>query len=293
MKKDSLSCRYVKVSDMKKRLICMVLAFIIGFIGCYSVFRYIKHENRQKQDILRLQSSIDNLQNELDNQVQQVKELAKNSPIYWLDNGVNYLAIGNSITTHGLADYWWNDGVGMAASSEEHDFVHLVSKWLQEIDNKPVKTYAYNFYTWEAQATDRAETLQLLDYYLSDKIDLITIQLGENVTDISNYKEDCQEMYRYIMQKAPNAKIIVIDDFWENSDKSLLKEEAAKVCDVNFVSLNEIKGNSEYQAGMGTAVKDKDGNEHIINHSGVAKHPGDKGMAYIAESIERVYKDNQ
>lgn len=36
---------------------------------------------------------------------------------------------------------------------------------------------------------------------------------------------------------------------------------------------------------MGTVVFDKDGNEHIIEHDGVAKHPGDKGMDAIASRI--------
>lgn len=46
----------------------------------------------------------------------------------WLDQGINYFAIGNSITSHPIADYWWNDGVGMAASCEENDYVHQISK---------------------------------------------------------------------------------------------------------------------------------------------------------------------
>lgn len=36
---------------------------------------------------------------------------------------------------------------------------------------------------------------------------------------------------------------------------------------------------------MGTVVFDKDGKKHLIEHDGVAKHPGDKGMEAIAGKV--------
>ncbi len=116
------------------------------------------------------------------------------SKVEWNDDSFNYLAIGNSITSHSLADYWWNDGVGMAASSEDKDYVHQVKEWLDAICTESVAVYAYNFWNWEIQTSDRAETLQLLDGYLSDKLDLVTIQLSENVYDTSTFEQDCEEL---------------------------------------------------------------------------------------------------
>ena len=77
----------------------------------------------------------------------------------------------------------------------------------------------------------------------------------------------------------------MIDDFWDSGEKSESKKLAAEKENVDFVSLDDIKGKTEYQAGLGTVVYDKDGNEHIIEHEGVAKHPGDKGMEYIADRV--------
>ena len=41
-----------------------------------------------------------------------------------------YLAIGNSITQHGINEYWW-DQMGMAATRSDRDYYHIV---VSEID---------------------------------------------------------------------------------------------------------------------------------------------------------------
>ena len=283
-------------SPQKSAIKCIILGLIICLIcveGSYWGYHYIRHEKWQSEEIHRLSIHAEKLEESLDIQSQKIENLTKllneleEPEISWLDNGINYLAIGNSITSRSLAKYWWNDGVGMAASSEDKDYVHQIRGYLENTYNEPVKMQAYNFYTWEVQAADRGETLQLLDGYLSDKLDLITIQLSENVHDISTFEEDCEELFSYIMKKAPEAQIIVIDDFCDSGEKSELKKRAAKECNVGYISLDEMKGDPRYQAGLGTIVYDKDGKEHIIEHEGVASHPGDTGMTYIAEAVEK------
>lgn len=94
----------------------------------------------------------------------------------WNSDDYNYLAIGNSITIHLLNEYWWNE-CGMAATSAENDYVHIVTSTLD------AKSYAYNFATWELMGHDRGETLPLLDGLLSEELVLVTIQLSENASD--------------------------------------------------------------------------------------------------------------
>ena len=247
-----------------------------GFCG----YKLIKYELAQSKEIQSLQNQVNLINAELDE-----------IEVSWFENGFNYLAIGNSITIHGYADYWWDDDRGMAASTDDNDYVHIVSKWLEdrkknkESGNEEVKYYGYNFSTWEVQSNDRAETLSLLNSYLSFNLDLITIQLSENASNIDTFEADCEELYRYVKDKAPNAQIIIIDDFWDAGDKSNMKKQAAKASGLDFVSLDDIKGKSEYQAGIGTVVEDKEGNKHTIEHAGVALHPNDQGMQYIADKI--------
>lgn len=252
-----------------------IVIFIIVILGVLIGYKFICHENSQNQSISQLKKEINLLKVEIGQ--------LKTKKIEWSDTDYNYLAIGNSITLHGLADYWWNE-VGMAASFEDRDYVHLVVTGL-ETTNEIVCEHAFNFCQWEIQAADRAETFEILNPYLSEKLNLVTIQLSENVSDMSTFEVDYEELIKHIQEIAPDAQILVIDDFWDLGDKSTLKEKAANNTGVQFISLAEIKGKSEYRCGIGTTVYDANGNEHTVEHNGVASHPGDKGMEYIANAV--------
>ena len=203
--------------------------------------------------------------------------------IFGLWGGYSYLAIGNSITVHYLADYWWNE-CGMAATSSENDYYHIVLNKLKE-RNSEVSSYACNFGSWEVLYTDRAETIDVLDCYLDESLDLITVQLGENVKNLDTFESDFEYLIDYIKAAAPSAEIIVIGDFWEIENRDAIKKKVSEKCNVKYISLNEIKDNKEYQCGMGTEVYGEDGKAHIVEHSGVAAHPNDKAMKFIADKI--------
>lgn len=169
----------------------------------------------------------------------------------------------------------------MAASREQNDYVHLVAEGLG-ID---ANVYALNFYIWEIQSSDRAETLTVLEPYLSQNLNLVTVQLGENVVDRATLEQDYEELIRYIQDRCPNAQIMLVGGFWEDSETDSMKKTVASRCSIDFVDLSPAWGCTEYEVGLGAAVYGGDGQEHVIEHEGVAVHPGDKGMEFIAESI--------
>jgi len=202
-----------------------------------------------------------------------------------------------SITRHEITSYWWSDGRGMEATSQNTDYVHqtesLLADKLEELKPgaKGINGYAFNYFVWETNAHDRAQTYPVMDKYMTEGggLDVVVLQLGENVLDASadgsTYESDYTELIQHIKEEAPNAQIITVGDFWADDTNDAVKRSAAEETGVTYVDLAEIQDDTNYEAGMGTMVEGDDGEEHEIEHSGVAKYPGDTGMKWIAKKI--------
>lgn len=197
---------------------------------------------------------------------------------------MTYLAIGNSLTSHGKCHYWWTE-CGMAATDLRHDYVHLVTEGLRQTHpGEEVTVTTVNFIKWEA-TQERTAVYTVIDPMLAAGPDLITVQLGENLGD--NFSDTVEDDYvallRHIQAACPNAKILMLDDVW-NERRSAIRRRAAEICGIVFVPLLEAFDES-CRAGMGAEVIGEDGTVHIVEHFGVAAHPGNKGMQMIASSI--------
>ncbi len=252
-------------------MIRIVIIILILGVCILLLVKLYNYEKRQNYRITTLTNQINEL-------------MQKNEFIKRCENGYfNYLAIGNSITLHPPCNFWWNE-CGMASTTEDNDYFHIVSKVLYEKHGQ-INSQAFCFYLWEVQSTDRAETLLLLQDYLSKDLNLITVQLGENAQDISTFESDFQYLLNFINEKSPNAQIVVIGDFWEFEGRDEIKEKVCKVSSIEYIDLTEIKDNPEYYCGLGTIVYDKNGNAHKVSHNGVAKHPNDNAMRYIADKV--------
>lgn len=255
----------------------IVLLIIFASLTSVIAYKFINHEKIQND---RIQS----LENKLASIITSKKAKEFNAELIFQENNYNYLAIGNSITKHPLADYWWSE-CGMAATSTDKDYYHIVLNHLKE-EKDDVISNAYNFSIWETLYTDRAETLEVLDYYLDEFLSLITVQLGENAQNLDTFESDFEYLINHIQEASPSAEIIVIGDFWENKNRDEMKKEAAERCGVKYISLNEMnKNKKEYECGIGTEVFGEDGKVHTVEHSGVAAHPNDEAMRYIADKI--------
>ena len=262
-------------------------------------FYYIRHEKWQtntihdlQQVVLEQASTIEELSKNVDDNKHRIEELnpvlsedVKNFLQNCDDEHYNMMFIGNSITKHEYADYWWSDDRGMASTSIDTDYVHVVANMMADNQYLPVNEYAYNYATWELQASDRSETFSMIKPYLNSNLNVVVIQLGENVSNLTTFQKDYEELVKYVKNNAKNARIVLVGNFWTYVEQEEMKKKVADKLQIPYVDLSVIQNDSTYQAGMGTMVDGSDGVQHKIEHAGVAGHPGDKGMQYIAEKI--------
>lgn len=275
-----------------KRFMSAVLSLMLILAVVFAVPEFMRHERRQSSEIIKLRNEVRMLMIQMD-EVQlftakmqdnpEGKTFTQNCINTVLGGGVNYLAIGNSITLHEIDNYWWSE-CGMAASETSKDYFHLVTDELKK-HSENVNSFAYGSAVWEILTHDRSEAIALIDPYLNEHINIITIQLGENVLDLSTFEDDYAYLLAHIKQKCPNAQIISVSDFWQNGERDNMKTRAAEKSSVRIADISAIKDNPDYMCGIDSKVKGEDGEIHLVKHVGVARHPGDKGMKYIADKI--------
>ena len=268
-------------------LIVLASAVLLGAI--YGGYRLVKHEREQSVRIAgltRQTEAADEKIRELENMLDALRQKVTGSKIRWNEEEFNWFAIGNSITLHEPNSHWWNP-VGMAASDADHDYFALVRRHLEE-KNGAVHAERLYCYAWETQDENRDFTLLYLDPYLDGKLDLVTIQLGENVSRLETFEKDFETLIAYVKEKAPKARILVIGDFWTHENREELKKQAVEDAGAEFVSLDGIRDSGEYQCGIGATVYDAEGAAHSVDHEAIASHPGDKGMQAIADKVIEV-----
>ncbi len=112
--------------------------------------------------------------------------------------------------------------------------------------------------------------------YKKYEADLIILRIGENVDDSKVESGKLRESYLRLIDgiAAPNSKIILTNSFWKNRDRfnavirSIAVERNLPL--VNLTDLSDDPSNMAYG---------------LFDNPGVAAHPGDKGMAAIADRI--------
>lgn len=225
---------------------------------------------------------------ELAETTEEPEESTEIDAIVAAEDTFDYVALGNSITCNEADDELWWGNWGMAASSEEKDYIHLISSWLGGQSAKPVTTTVLDLKKWEL-VSERDEVLKDYMEYFNEYTDLVTIQTGENITE---YKEtlgtDYDSLVKMIREMAPNAQILMLGEvLWPSEDIESAKRLACETYGITFIDMTDFLNGYDgfYKSSIGTVVSGADGESHTINNEVVAAHPNDEGMACIAQQV--------
>ncbi len=188
-------------------------------------------------------------------------------------DGIKVAFVGNSITRHGRApQIGWNCDWGMAASAKEKDYVHVISKGLED------KNIAANICICNASEWERTcGTGVKLQYFEKVKLfrpDVLVMRIVENWPVGDFLPEVFEAAYDGLIEylRADNTRIILSTGFWKHPGDEIIMKIAGKKR-LPCVYLGEL-GEMESMKAAGRFA-----------HTGVAAHPGDAGMEWIAKKL--------
>ena len=206
----------------------------------------------------------------------------------------NVLIISHSYGIHGrVYSYGWCGIRGMAASVKKNDFVHLLQTGLQQKISSATANVV-NVASWERDFFIDKGTL--LDSYLTSDIDCIVFRAGENVVDNTGFSSAIIDLMNYCFDKVPSADGYICSMLFPVIAKDEALEAAADTLNLTYIDFG-VTNSSNYTSRMGDYVwgdyTDDEGSSwdentqvlYPISYSGVAAHPGDYGMLYMANSI--------
>lgn len=181
------------------------------------------------------------------------------------------LVLGNSIVKHPpLPSIGWNNNWGMAASSIDSDFVHILIRDIKKKDSgckimfENIADFERDFDTY-----DFKQAQAFKDF----KPDLIVMRICENVNADKAVEKGFIKYYdsllTYIDPKAPK---VVISGFWRNNEVNRMLHDYAYLKGFSFIDQTSICSNETKAIGQ---YKD----------SGIQEHPNNLGMRKIEQSI--------
>lgn len=198
------------------------------------------------------------------------------------------LFLGNSITLHGPnTDIGWPGNWGMAASSEDKDYVHLVTSALAQHTKSTPQIMVKNIADFERNYATYDVDLQMKDLFAFDP-DLVVLAIGENVSPLgsevaqSQFKAGVLSILRCALAKR-HPLVVVRSCFWPDAAKDKMLSQACQEAGGIFVDVGPL-GREPANAARA---------ERPFKHDGVAGHPGDKGMKALADAIVQAVLNSQ
>ncbi len=198
---------------------------------------------------------------------------------------IKLLAYGNSILKHGPSEsLGWTGNHGMAASSEEKDYIHRLIFYLEKKYGAGSVEWVHGEHSGGFESGSSAyEEDEDLSYAFSalkkesEEVmpDVVTVQYGENsnCTNAAAYENGLTQFVNTIKSASPDAVVLITTPFWGGS---------AKINDAK----NTPKKLNSPRADLAPLTKaENQAFDHPEWSHGVQVHPGDAGMEKIAKEM--------
>ncbi|HPQ48045.1 MAG TPA: hypothetical protein PLP30_11795 [Clostridia bacterium] len=191
-----------------------------------------------------------------------------------MSNNPRILFVGNSITWHPVKEeIGWLNEWGMAASSDDNDYVHITMRKIYE--RFPGAEYKIAWaVAWEREYWDAVHLVAFREF-LNFKADIIVVKINENVSASNNerhpYKQHYEKLLDYLNPEGVS-RMILCTGFWRMGIIDEVVRSVAMERQLPLVELNHLDRDEMKAIGL-------------FEHKGVANHPGDRGMQEIAELV--------
>ena len=210
-------------------------------------------------------------------------EAVNDSLMVGADSTITCLFLGNSLTYHAVIVEEPAEGKrGLTATNIEKDYVHVLLKTISEEHNVNIKYSILNIAQFERTFTKHSFEMGKLALAENKQPDYLFVQIGENVAkdDIVDAKK-YEDEYTKLLALFPNSKRIITIPFWPDKNKEYATTNIAIKSQSYLVDISHL-GNGTDPLNFSSSYKD-------YKKPGVGSHPGDYGMANIANCLYAVF----
>ena len=210
-------------------------------------------------------------------------EAVNDSLMVGADSTITCLFLGNSLTYHAVIDEEPAEGKrGLTATNIEKDNVHVLLKTISDEHNVNIKYSILNIAQFERTFTKHSFEMGKLALAENKQPDYLFVQIGENVAkdDIVDAKK-YEDEYTKLLALFPNSKRIITIPFWPDKNKEYATTNIAIKSQSYLVDISHL-GNGTDPLNFSSSYKD-------YKMPGVGSHPGDYGMANIANCLYAVF----
>ncbi len=181
----------------------------------------------------------------------------------------NVVILGNSITyAPENPAIGWNANWGMAATVQDSDYVHILTRYLKAKSPGSVVNIK-NISAFERDASNYSFDVNLKD--LRDlKPDLLILRIGENVpadVNMQVFEERYTALINYFKAANPNMVVLSAGSVWSANLDPVMEKHPPYVL---FSNMGGITGSFSFG---------------LFANPGVALHPSNQGMRYIANTL--------